>query len=60
MQSFGGSFHSGITWAENSLCVLVIQSVFTEMKCTLVKFPTYVIGSSLEEIVKIENTRISN
>ena len=30
------------------------------MKCTLVKFPTYVTGSSLAEIVKTENTRISN
>ena len=30
------------------------------MECILLKFPTYVIGSSLAEIVKIENTRISN
>ena len=30
------------------------------MKCTLVTFLTYLIGSSLAEIVKIENTRISN
>ena len=30
------------------------------MKCTLVMFPTCVTGSSLPEIVKIGNTRISN
>ena len=30
------------------------------MKCILLRFPTYVIGSSLAEIVKIENTVISN
>ena len=30
------------------------------MKCTLVRIPTYVTGSSLAEIVKIENARISN
>ena len=30
------------------------------MKCTLVRFLTYVTGSNLAEIVKIENTRISN
>ena len=30
------------------------------MECILLRFPTYVIGSSLAEIVKIENTRISN
>ena len=29
------------------------------MECILLRFPTYVIGSSLAEIVKIENTRIS-
>ena len=32
--------------------------LFIEMKCTLVRLPTYVIGSSLAEIVKIENTKI--
>ena len=30
------------------------------MKYTLVKFLKYVIGSSLVDIVKIENTRISS
>ena len=30
------------------------------MECILLRFPTYVIGSSLAEIVKIENTRSSN
>ena len=30
------------------------------MECILQRFLTYVIGSSLAEIVKIENTRISN
>ena len=34
--------------------------VFCSVKCTLVRFPTYVTGSSLSEIVMIENTRISN
>ena len=29
------------------------------MKSTLVRFPTYVTGPSLAEIIKIENTRIS-
>ena len=29
------------------------------MKCTLIRFPRYVIGASLAEIVKIEDTRIS-
>ena len=29
------------------------------MECILLRFPTYVIGSSLAEIVKIENTRVS-
>ena len=30
------------------------------MECILLRFPTYVIGSSLAEIVKTENRRISN
>ena len=34
--------------------------LFIEMECILLRFETYVIGSSLSEIVKIENTRISN
>ena len=33
--------------------------LFIEMKCTLVRFPSYITGSSLEEPVKIENTRRS-
>ena len=31
-----------------------------QMECILLRFPTYVIGFSLEGTVKIENTRISN
>ena len=31
---------------------------FFEEKCTLVSFPIYVIGYSLPETVKIENTKI--
>ena len=34
--------------------------LFIEMKYTLVKFLKYVRGSSLIDIVKIENTRISS
>ena len=34
--------------------------LFIEMKYTLVRFPMDVIGSNLAEIVKIENTRISD
>ena len=34
--------------------------MFIEMKCKRTKFPTYVTGSSLADIVKIENTKISN
>ena len=64
-QSFGRPFHSKISWAGTVLiedynkrnCVL---GIYIEMKCTVVRFPTYVTGSSLAEIVKIENTRISN
>ena len=37
-----------------SACYLLI-----EMKCILVRFPMYVTGSSLAEVVKIKNTRIS-
>ena len=64
MQTFGGPFHSKITLGGTGMiegcnrreCVLVI---FIEMKYILVSFPTYVIGYSLAETVKIENTRIS-
>ena len=34
--------------------------LFIEMECILLRFPTNVIRFSLEETVKIENTRISN
>ena len=34
--------------------------LFIEIECILLRFPAYVIGSSLAEIVKIENTRIAN
>ena len=34
--------------------------LFIETERTLVRFPTYVTGSSLAEIVKIESTRIPN
>ena len=43
--------------AETRKC---LYSFLIEMECILLRFPTYVIGSSLAEIVKIENTRISN
>ena len=65
MQSFGGPFHSKITWAGSGLIEgcnrrKCFYCLFIEMECILLRFPTYVIGSSLVEIVKIENTRISN
>ena len=72
MQSFGGLFHSKIftcnlswDWPDRFKTVTEEKEVyscylFIEMKCTLVKFPKYAIGSSLAEIVKIENTMISN
>ena len=55
-------FHSKITWAGTGLiegckrrkCVLIICSFI------LLRFPMNVIGFSLEETVKIENTRIAN
>ena len=64
---FWRPFHSKITWGRTGLiegfnrrkCVLTCY-LFTEIKCTLVRFPTYVTGSSLAETVKIENTRILN
>ena len=34
--------------------------LFIEMECILLRFPTYVVESSLAEIVRIENTRIPN
>ena len=66
MQSFGGPFHSKITWAGTGLiegcnkrkCVIVICSL--KMEFTLARFPTYVNASRLLEIVKIKNVRILN
>ena len=57
--------HSKITWVGTSLIEgcnrrKPFYCLFIEMECILLRFLTYVIGSSLEEIVKIENTRISN
>ena len=65
MQSFGGPFHSKITWTGTGLIEgcnrrKCFYCLFIEMECILLRFPTYVIGSSLAKIVKIENTRISN
>ena len=65
MQSFGGpSKKNNLSWdwpngrlSQKEVCS---YHLFIEMKCTLMRFPTYVTGSSLAEIVKIENTRISN
>ena len=58
MQSFGGPFHSKITWAGTGLIEgcnrrKCFYCLFIEMECILLRFPTYVIGSSLAEIVKI-------
>ena len=66
MESFGSSFHSKITWDGTGLiegcnkrkCVFCY--LFIEMKSTLTRFPTNVNASSLSEIVKIRNKRISN
>ena len=69
MQSFGGPFHSKILtcnlswhWPNRRLYLKEVSScyLFTETKYTLAKFPKYVIGSSLVEIVKIGNTKISS
>ena len=65
MQSFGGPFHSKVTWTGAGLIEACnrrkcFYRLFIEMECILLRFLTYVIGSSLAEIVKIENTRISN
>ena len=59
MQSFGGPFHSKITWAGTGLIEgcnrrKCFYCLFIEMECILLRFPTYVIGSSLAEYVKIE------
>ena len=66
MQSFGGPFHSKLTLAGTGLieacnrrkCALVICSL--KLSTLLVRFPTYVTGSSLAEIVEVANTRIQN
>ena len=61
--SFSVPFHSKkleeeiIEDCNRRKCVPVI--FFIEMKCTLVRFSGYVIGSSLAQFIKIENTRIS-
>ena len=55
MESFRCPFNSNVT--EESVFFFCL---FVEMECILLRFPMYVIGSSLAEIVKIENTRISN
>ena len=65
MQSFGGPFHSKITSAGTGLIEgcnrgKCFYCLFIEMECILLRYPAYVTGSSLAEIVKIENTRISN
>ena len=67
MQSFGGPFHSKILfcnlswdWPNRRLKEVSSCHLFIEIKYTLVKFLKYVIGSSLVDIVKIENTRISS
>ena len=64
VQGFGGPFHSKITWAgagptERCNRKKCFYCLFIEMECILPRFPTYEIGSSLAEIVKTENTRIS-
>ena len=65
MQSFGSPFHSKITGAGTGLIKgcngrKCFCCVFIEMECILLRFPTCVIRSSLAEIVKIVNGRISN
>ena len=65
MQSFGGlPQQNNLSWncpdrilQQKELCACYLYS---EMKCTLVRFPTYVTGSSLAENVKLKNTRTSN
>ena len=65
MQSFGGPIHSKITSDGTGLIEdcnrkKCFYCLFIEMEFILLGFPTYVVGSSLAEIKKIENTRISN
>ena len=61
MQSFGSPFHSKITSAGAGLIEgcnrrKYFYCLFNEMECILLRLPTYVIGSNLAEIVKIQNT----
>ena len=58
MPSFGGPLHSKILtcnlswdWSNRRLSLKKVISCysFIKMKCTLVKFPKYVIGSSLAD-----------
>ena len=56
MQSFGGPFHSRITVAGTGLIEgcnrrKCFYCLFIEMECKMLRFPTYVIGSSLAEIL---------
>ena len=66
MQSFGGPFHSKIltcnlSWDwPNRLKEVSSCYLFIEMKYILVQFLKFVKGSSLVDIVKIEDTRISS
>ena len=58
MQNSGGPFHSKITSAGTGLTEgcnkrKCFHCLFIELECILRRFPTYVIGSSLAEIVKI-------
>ena len=63
--SFGGRFHSkialaGIGQIEGCNRRKCFHCSFIETKCILLRFPTYVFGSSLAETVRIENARILN
>ena len=60
-----GPFHSKITLTGTGLIEgcnrqKCLYFLLVEMDCILLRFPVCVIGSSLVEIVKIENIRISN
>ena len=62
MQSFGGPFHSKIARAGTGLIKgynrrKCFYCLFIAMECILLRFPTHVIGSSLAEIVNIENSK---
>ena len=58
-------FHSKITGAGTGLIEGCnrrkrFYCLFIEMECILLRFPMYVIGFSLAEIVKTDNIRISS